>query len=235
MPTFVGYNKSMNKKAIIADRKNNRHYAPIYTTLIIWGLVGLLALLPGMVKAQTFDSPLRLSAKSNLLYDAALMPNLGFEIAVGKQFTIAASGTYGWLKMRPWHKNIRIVTGDVGVNYWFGDDTDQVMHRGFHIGPYAAIYRYEFLFGSDGQQAKINWGAGVAVGYSMPVSPEFSFDFTLGLGYVGGKYKEYDVVDDVFERFVWKADKQRHYVGPTRLEIAFVWHLFGPKKKGGDQ
>lgn len=99
------------------------------------------------------------------------MPNIGFEIAVGKQFTIAASGTYGWLKMRPWHKNIRIVTGDVGLNYWFGDDTDQVMHRGFHIGPYTAIYRYEFLFGSDGQQAKINWGAGVAVGYSMPVSP----------------------------------------------------------------
>lgn len=165
----------------------------------------------------------------------ALMPNVGIEIAVGNQFTIAASGTYGWMDGWPWYRNIRVVVGDIGVNYWFGSDTDQVMHRGFHIGPYAAVYRYDFLFGDEGQQAKANWGAGVALGYSVPVSREISLDFSLGVGYVGGKYKEYDVVNDVFERYVWKADKVRHYVGPTKVEVALVWHLFGPKKKGGEQ
>ena len=232
---FATDNMLMNIRTNIIVRNKSRLFAPIHKTLITWGLVGLLTFLPMMVNAQTFNSPLRLSAKSNLLYDVALMPNIGIEVAVGKQLTIAASGTYGWLEGWPWHKNIRVVTGDIGVNYWFGKDTNQLMHRGFHIGPYAAVYRYDFLFGDEGQQAKANWGAGVALGYSVPVSPEISFDFSLGLGYVGGKYKEYDVVNDVFERFVWKADKVRHYVGPTKLEVALVWHLFGPKKKGGER
>lgn len=32
---------------------------------------------------------------------------------------------------------------------------------------------------------------GVAYGYSLPVGHRFNVDFTLGIGYLGGLYKEY--------------------------------------------
>ena len=39
--------------------------------------------------------------------------------------------------------------------------------------------------------SKWSYGGGVAYGYSLPVGHRFNVDFTLGIGYLGGSYKEY--------------------------------------------
>ena len=57
-----------------------------------------------------------------------------------------------------------------------------------------------------------------------------SFDFSIALGYVGGNYKEYEVSNDAYRHNVWKSDKIRHYVGPTKAEVSLVWHLGKSKK-----
>ena len=219
------------KKPTFAEK-----YAHMTTkTMTYWCITLLMMLLPKSLHAQIWDSPLRLAVKSNIVYDLALSPNIGVEVGVGKNLSLAASGTYGWLEGWPWHDNIRVITADASLHYWLGN-ADDVMHRGFHLGPYAAIYRYDFLFGSKGQEAKANWGAGLSLGYSLPVSPSLSFDFGLGLGYIGGKYQEYEPADDDSGHHIWMADKKRNYVGPTKVEVSLVWHLFGPKqsaKKGG--
>ena len=54
-----------------------------------------------------------------------------------------------------------------------------------------------------------------------------------GLGYVGGKYQEYEPSNDNSGHYLWTADKIRHYVGPTKAEIALVWHILGPVQKSG--
>lgn len=223
----------MCAKTIITGKKYIRLYALRYKTLKTWGLAGLFAILPLVASAQTFSSPLRLSAKTNLLYDLFLMPSLQVEFGVSERISVSASGTYGWFDGWPWHEKLRVVTGELGANYWLWQQPDQVMHSGFHVGPYAAIYRYDFLFGSKGQEAKANWGVGVNCGYSVALNRHLSFDFTLGLGYVGGKYKEYEPSDDISGHNVWTADKIRHYVGPTKAEIALVWHILGPVQKSG--
>lgn len=224
----------MCPKTIIIVKEYIRLYAPTYTkTLKIWGLAGLMSFLPIVLNAQTFESPQRISAKTNLLYDLMSMPSMQVEVGVAERFSIAASGTYGWFQGWPWHRKVSVVTGDIGVNYWFGKNTDQMMRNGWHAGPYAAIYRYDFLFGSKGQEAKANWGLGVSVGYTLEVSRFFSFDFTLGLGYVGGKYQEYEPSNDNSGHYLWTADKIKKYVGPTKAEIALVWHILGPGQKTG--
>lgn len=38
---------------------------------------------------------------------------------------------------------------------------------------------------------KTNYAAGVEYGYSLPVANRLNIDFTLGVGYWGGKYYEY--------------------------------------------
>ena len=67
----------------------------------------------------------------------------------------------------------------------------------------------------------------------MPVAKRMNIDFTLGVGYLSGEYKEYLPMDDCY---VWQATKNRRWMGPTKAEISFVW-LLGQgninKGKGG--
>ena len=70
-------------------------------------------------------------------------------------------------------------------------------------------------------------------GYSLPVTRRLNLDFTLGIGYLGGKYYKYTPADGCY---VWQETKQRHYFGPSKLEVSLVW-LIGHgninKGKGG--
>ena len=187
--------------------------------------------------AQSANHTFRFAVKNNMAYQLALAPNIGVEVAVAHKFTVTASTTYIWNDWWPWYDHVRVWMGDVELRYWTASGPD-AQWRGLHIGPYAALYRYDLLFGSKGQQAKCNWGAGISGGYSLPVSPYVSFDFSLSLGYIGGKYKEYVTIDDYYHHNVWKADKKRNYWGPTKAEITFVWHLGGTgakTKRGGDR
>lgn len=184
--------------------------------------------------AQSRIKSCNLAVKTNLAYDAVVAPSLGAELEVGRRWSVAATATYKWGDTWFLKDQVHVATADISLNYWT-KKTDHAVWQGLHVGPYVALYRYDFLFGSKGEQAKINWGAGVTCGYSLPVSRYFSFDFVIGLGYVGGKYKKYEVSDDSYRHNVWTADKVRHYVGPTRLEVSLVWHVCGgcPKMQRG--
>lgn len=194
-------------------------------------IILLLFLAPSVAKSQSVSEPQLnhsrpiLNVSTNVLYDVMAAPSIRVETGIGGQWSIALSGTYGWNKSWLWNEKVRVVTADTEVRYWINHKGAEMMRRGLHIGIYGAVYRYDFLFGSKGQEAKANWGMGLTCGYSLPVSRLFSFDFNIGLGYVGGKYQEYEPSDDNYQHNVWTADKIRHYVGPTKVEAAFVWHI----------
>ena len=151
----------------------------------------LLFLAPSVGKSQSVNkaelnhSRPMLNVSTNLLYDVVLAPSVRVETGIGNQLSIAVSGTYGWNEGWPWYENIRVVTADTEVRYWINHKGAEMMRRGLHIGIYGAVYRYDFLFGGKGQEAKANWGTGLTCGYSLPVSSDFSFDFNVGLGYIG--------------------------------------------------
>ena len=67
---------------------------------------------------------------------------------------------------------------------------------------------------------KPNYAAGVEYGYSLPIAKQLNLDFCLGVGYMGGEYKEYTHMDDCY---VWQVTKSRHLIGPTKAEISLVW------------
>lgn len=95
---------------------------------------------------------------------------------------------------------------------------------------------YDFELGGKGYLGdKWSYGGGVAYGYSLPVGHRFNVDFTLGIGYLGGSYKEYIPLDG---HYVWQTTKKRRWFGPTKAGISLVW-LIGRgnynEKKGGRQ
>lgn len=172
--------------------------------------------------------------KTNLLSDIVVRPSLGLEMTVASNISLGISGTYGWISCQPWHDNIRLATADMELRYWFGNNSSALL-KGLHAGIYGAVYRYEFLFDGKGQQAKINWGTGISGGYTVPLGSCVSLDFGLFIGYIGGRYKKYEVSVDTYHHNVWTEEKSRNYVGPAKAEISLIW-LFSRSlrsKKGG--
>lgn len=186
--------------------------------------------------------PFYMGVKTNLLYDALAVPNIGVEFYLGKNWSIAANWMYAWWKTDRRHRYWRIYGGDIALRKWFGKASKEKPLQGHHIGLYGQVLTYDFEWGGRGYMAgepggnifdRANYAIGVEYGYSLPIAHRLNLDFTLGVGYMGGKYYEYLPKDDCY---VWQATKQRHWFGPTKAEISLVW-LIGcdnyNRKKGG--
>ena len=164
-----------------------------------------------------------MSAKTNMLYDLAAIPNVGAEFYLGKNFSIAANWMYSWwnLDKKSWYW--RTYGGDIAVRYWLGKAANEKPLTGHHVGIYGQGLTYDFEVGKKGYlAAQPNWSAGLEYGYSLPIAKVLNLDFTMGFGYHWGIFEEYLPIDG---HFVWQATKKRQYIGPTKLEISLVWLL----------
>lgn len=167
--------------------------------------------------------------RNNLLYDVLLVPNIGLEFALGRRFSLAADGGCGWWDIDYKHRYWRFATAQVELRYWTNWDTNTFRYRGHHFGIYGALYRYDFEFGATGYQGKLNYGGGLSWGYAARLNRRLSLDFTVGVGYIGGQYIKYVPDNGLYRR---TATVNRHYVGPSKLELSLVWHFELKKKEG---
>lgn len=165
--------------------------------------------------------PFYMAIKTNMLYDLAITPNIGVEFYLGNNYAITGNWMYAWWKNHHAHWWHRIYGGDLEVRRYFGALAEEKPLQGWHVGIYGGIVTYDFEWGKRGYLGdRWSYGGGVSLGYSMPFKRRFNIDFTLGIGYLGGEYKEYLPFDDCY---VWQATKQRNWIGPTKLEVSLVW------------
>lgn len=175
-------------------------------------------------KAQTTDMGHHdmIHISTNLLYDAALVPNIGVEYSFATRWSAKVSGMYAWWSNDSRHRYWRVTGGSLEVRRWLCSTVNAFMLKGHHIGIYAGAYRYDFEPKDKGEMADLNYAIGLTYGYSMPVSRKFSLDFSLGAGYIGGNYTKYTYQDGEYE---WLADMKRQYFGLTKAEVSLVYHL----------
>ena len=171
--------------------------------------------------------------KSNLLYDALLVPNLSLEASIGSGWTLAAGGMFAWWSKDAKHRYWRIYGGDLEIRKYFGTLSKSKPLQGHHLGIYGDFLTYDFEFGAKGYQSKATYAAGIKYGYSHPIAKRLNLDFALGIGYLHSNYKTYVPRDGCY---VYQETKKRKWLGPTQAEISLVW-LLGKgntnKKKGG--
>lgn len=193
-----------------------------------------------IAKVAPSSSPsIYLGLKTNLLYDALLLPTLGAELYVGANLSVTTNWTYGWWSCDGRNRYWRAYGGDVGVRYWLSHGKPLTGH---HVGVYGQLFTYDFEWGGKGYMGgvpggslwdKAHCGVGIEYGFALPLARRLNIDFSIGLGYVGGEYREYIPIDDCY---VWQSTKYRHWWGPTKVEVALVW-LIGRdnynKAKGG--
>ena len=171
--------------------------------------------------------------KSNLLYDALLVPNLSLEASIGSGWTLGAGGMLAWWSKDAKHRYWRIYGGDLEIRKYFGTLSKSKLLQGHHLGIYGDFLTYDFEFGAKGYQSKATYAAGIKYGYSHPIANRLNLDFALGIGYLHSNYKTYVPRDGCY---VYQETKKRKWLGPTQAEISLVW-LLGKgntnKKKGG--
>lgn len=169
--------------------------------------------------------------KTNLLYDLALVPNLGAEFYLGRGWSLGVSGMYAWWDDDAHHRYWRIYGGECNIRKYFGRQTLNKPLTGHHLGIYGQALTYDFETGAKGYMGGVpggtlldraHWGVGIDYGYSVALGRRLNLDFSIGLGYLGGEYMEYTPVDT---HYVWQATRQRHWFGPTKAEISLVWLL----------
>lgn len=62
--------------------------------------------------------------------------------------------------------------------------------------------------------------AALEYGYTLPVGRRINIDFSIGIGYMGGRYYKYQHLDDCD---VWKNTGMRSWLGPTKAEVSLIW------------
>lgn len=186
--------------------------------------------------------PFYMALKTNMLYDALLLPNIGAEFYVGKNFSVTGDWMYGWWDRDRTHYYWRAYGGILGARWWFGKAAQEKPLTGQHLGIFAGVVTYDFELGKGGIMGGIprgtlwdrcNFISGVEYGYSLPVTRRLNIDFSLAIGYMGGKYIKYE---PKYGFYIWQSTHRLHWFGPTKAEISLVW-LIGcdnwNRSKGG--
>ena len=186
--------------------------------------------------AEESSKPYIVGLKTNALYSLVAIPNVGIELPLGNKWSVSANWMYAWWSNRGKDNFWRIYGGDAEVRRWFGKKAAGKPLQGHHIGVYGQLLTYDFETGGRGYMAdKWNYTFGVSYGYSLPIAKRLNLDFNVGIGYWGGRYKEYTPIEG---HYVWQSTKQRHWWGPTKAEVSLVW-LLGKsncnQQKGGRQ
>ena len=191
--------------------------------------------IPSQVHPESQAPPVAsyFALKSNLLYDALLVPNLSLEASIGSGWTLGAGGMLAWWSKDAKHRYWRIYGGDLEIRKYFGTLSKSKPLQGHHLGIYGDFLTYDFEFGAKGYQSKATYAAGIKYGYSHPIANRLNLDFALGIGYLHSNYKTYVPRDGCY---VYQETKKRKWLGPTQAEISLVW-LLGKgntnNKKGG--
>lgn len=175
--------------------------------------------------------PFYMALKTNMLYDLAAVPNATAEFYVGHNWSLSAGGMYAWWSKDSRHRYWRIYGGEIGVRRWFGSAARRKPLTGHHVGAYAGVLTFDFEWGGRGYMGGVPRGTlldrcmvygGLEYGCSLPVSSRLNIDFTLGIGYLGGKYIKYDPING---KYFEDSQVKLNYFGPTKAEVALVWLL----------
>lgn len=173
---------------------------------------------------------------TNLLYDVALVPNIGVGINFGHRFTLYADWMYAWWSNSGHHRYWRLYGGDLEMRMQLGEGKSSSKIAGHYVGVYGTIATYDFQFGNHTGviSGKFNYGGGVSYGYILPISRRLSLDFSIGIGYMWGRYRKHHPVDD---HDVWISTHRLRWLGPTRLGVGLTWLIgnnhVNNKRKGG--
>lgn len=175
-----------------------------------------------------------IAVKTNLLYDGAMIPNVAVEFIFPQLWSLNAGWHTAWWSNDAKHRYWRTYGADIEARKWFGRKAHEQMIGGHHAGFFLMGGMYDFEWGHNGYKNDLYLGVGGSYGYAVKLTKNLSFDFVIGLGYVGGTYYKYKPQNG---SYCVLEKRNLNFVGPIKAEVSFVWIIgdFTKGKKGGQR
>ncbi len=175
----------------------------------------------------TSDGVQRLAVKTNLVYDAALMPNVEVEWLFHPRWSVSLEVDVAWWKKDSKHKYYQVWAISPECRYWF---RTRAPWHGQYVGLMAGGGAYDLENGHTGYRGEAGF-VGATYGFMWPIGRHLSFDAEAGVGYMHTRYKEYEPLDG---HYAYKRTRRMNYVGPIKLKFSIAWRFWNvDDKKGG--
>ncbi|NDV58284.1 DUF3575 domain-containing protein [Bacteroides sp. 519] len=168
---------------------------------------------------RLYNGSPRLLVKSNLFYNATASINLELEFKLSRRHTLSLPVNYNPFEFANNSKRKHLLV-QPEFRHWLCES-----FMGHFLGIHAHYAYYNVgninLFRATKEHRYQGWlgGAGVSWGYHWLLSPRWSLEFTVGLGYA---YLDYDKYDSPKCGKLVKSDN-RHYVGPTKVGLSLIY------------
>lgn len=176
----------------------------------------------------TLDPPLatfrdndRWAIKSNALYLAAGVSNLGTEYAFHPHWSVDFPLVYSPYTIARTYR-MRFLYIQPEARYWL-DSPMKGHFFGVHL--HAGVFNVSLDKNNRYQSEKGFHGGGISYGYSLPFAKRWSVEFTIGVGYAFTKYCTYYNVPNGIR---YEKDIPYNYWGITKLGVNIVYR-FGDK------
>lgn len=216
-------------------------------------------IIPATTPASALQRREVLSVKTNVLFDFAYMPgydrfcpipNVALEYyPLHGHFTYGASFDCPWWQHYDEHKYFQVRNYQLHTRYYLrsGDirkrkPGEGAAFRGLYLSLYAHAYLYNICFDEKRGWEGEGWGAGLGIGYVVPLgrSGHWKLEFGLQAGYLSTNYDPYQWKcpidpDTDKEQYYYKwygnandFQKRQHrfsWLGPTRVEITLSYDL----------
>ncbi len=160
----------------------------------------------------------RFALKTNLLYDAVLMPNLELEWLINRNWSVSIEGGAAWWN-RSYTKTYRLAYGSPEVRYHIKPRAEW---HGLYIGAFAAGGAYDLCGKGHGYRGPMAM-AGLSVGYMWPISRCLSLEAGIGAGYLYSRTKHYTPLDG---HKVYQRTSDFHYFGPLKIKLSLAWRFY---------
>lgn len=189
---------------------------------------------------QHFSRPI--AFKTNLLYNAATIVNAAIELPLSRHISLSADILFPWWLSERHQRALQINAADLEVRYWINPTPNTAFSSnnynsltGWFTGLYAGGGLYDLEWDRVGVQGEYFIATGVSGGYAIPLSRNINLEFSLGLGYLRTRYREYEATEDAVGE--WHLIKRQEgyfsWLGPTKAKISIVWYPHFKKKGDG--
>ena len=178
-----------------------------------------------------------LALKTNLLFDAALMPNVEIEVPVGKRWSVNGEYAFPWWQFDRGKYCMQVLMGGLEGRYWLGSrksGEDREVLTGHFLGLYAGGGKYDLQWGEKGYQGKFFIAAPVSYGWATRIARHLHLEFNIGIGLLRTDYRHYHARDN-YQTLLWQENGKYTWFGPTKAKISLVWLLNRRVKKGGSR
>ena len=170
-----------------------------------------------------------LAVKTNLLYDALLLPTVEAEYLFNEKWSLNVEGSVAWWRIDGGvdkYYDLWIVSPE--VRYWF--KTKERWH-GHHGGFFVGAGAYDLENGGEGYKGEY-FMTGLAYGFMFPVKGcrSLHMEANVGVGYMYTEHEDYLPIDG---HYVYQETGRTNYFGPLKAKFSLVWVLDLWKKKGG--